>query len=474
MATEIRMPRLGWTMEEGTFGEWLKQDGDTIKAGDFLFTVEGDKATQEIEAFDDGILRLPPNPVKPGDVITVGTILAYTTRAGEADPFAGQPASQPAAATAEPAAPAPAAPPVARAAQNVNAENTQNAMAHVAISPRARRVATELGVDWRGLTGSGRGTAGRGRIVERDIRAAAELAQQQAAATNKSEEKIRATPVAMRMAQEARIDLAELAAQLPVTEGSRRIERADVEAAIAARAAAPPAQPTTGEVVPVTKVRRLIAQRMSESLHTTASVTLTTEVDATALVALREQLKAAFGARNYPVPSYNDLFAKLTATALEEHRFLNARWQEDEIILSNQVHIGLAVDTPEGLLVPVLRNVQAQGLRQLATQSKQLIEKAQSRKLSADELQGGTFTISNLGMYNIDAFTPIINPPQCAILGIGRIIKKPAVVGDQIVPRQMVALSLTFDHRVVDGAPAARFLDTIRQFVETPLLWLAT
>lgn len=464
MATEIRMPRLGWTMEEGTFGEWLKQDGDPIKAGEFLFTVEGDKATQEIEAFDNGILRLPPNAAKPGDIITVGTILAYTVRPGEAAPFENQPATQTTAPAAAPQAVAGAIRGTSPQQSKIEIQKSKNA-----ISPRARRVAVELGVDWTGLVGSG----STGRIVERDVRAAAELAQQKPVEPVKSEEKIRATPIAVRMAQEAGIDLAELAAQKSPG-GAQRIERADVEAAIAARATSTaPAQSTVGEVVPVTKIRRLIAQRMAESAHTTAAVTLTTEVDATALVALREQLKAAFTPRGYAVPSYNDLFAKLVAAALQEHPLLNARWQGDEIVLNKEVHIGIAVDTSDGLLVPVVRNVQEQSLRQLAAQSKALIEKAQAHKHSADDLQGGTFTITNLGMYNIDAFTPIINPPQCAILGIGRIVKKPVVVEDQIVPRQMVALSLTFDHRVVDGAPAARFLDTVRQLVEMPVLGIA-
>lgn len=467
MATEIRMPRLGWTMEEGTFGEWLKQDGEAIKAGDFLFTVEGDKATQEIEAFDSGILRLPPNAAKPGDVITVGTILAYTVRPGETITFADQPATQSSATTA--------APQTAVGATTVPvAQESKIQTLKSKISPRARRIATELGVDWQGLTGSG----STGRIVERDVRAAAAVAAQQAPEpVQEPEEKVRATPIAVRMAQEAGIDLAALAAQKPRPEGTRRIDRADVEAAIAARVAptpsAAPAPVTTGETIPVSNIRRLIAQRMAESARTAAAVTLTTEVDATALVALREQLKSAFAGRGYPVPSYNDLFAKLAATALQDHALLNARWQENEIVLSKEVHIGIAVDTPEGLIVPVVRNVHEQSLRRIAEQSKALIEKAQARKLSADALQGGTFTITNLGMYNIDAFTPIINPPQCAILGIGRIVKKPVVVDDQIVVRQMVALSLTFDHRVVDGAPAARFLDAVRQLVESPLLLLA-
>lgn len=473
MATEIRMPRLGWTMEEGTFGEWLKQDGEPIKAGDFLFTVEGDKATQEIEAFDSGILRLPPNAAKPGDIITVGTVLAYTVRPGEAAPFEQQTTAQPVAATKTASGESQVTGDATRNTQPTTPppqQKTENSQLKMAISPRARRIAAELGVDWSGLKGSG----STGRIVERDIRAAAALAAQPAAEpVPEPEEKVRATPIAVRMAQEAGIDLAALAAQKPGV----RIDRADVEAAIAARVApvapAAPTPATTGEAVPVSNIRRLIAQRMSESAHTAAAVTLTTEVDATALVALREQLKSAFAGRGYPVPSYNDLFAKLVATALQDHPYLNARWQEQEIVLSKEVHIGIAVDTPEGLLVPVVRNVHDQSLRRVAEQSKALIEKAQARKLSADALQGGTFTITNLGMYNIDAFTPIINPPQCAILGIGRIVKKPVVVDDQVVVRQMVALSLTFDHRVVDGAPAARFLDAVRQLVEAPLLLLA-
>jgi pyruvate dehydrogenase E2 component (dihydrolipoamide acetyltransferase) len=464
MATEIRMPRLGWTMEEGIFGEWLKHDGEAIQAGDFLFTIEGDKATQEIEAFDSGILRIPPNAAKPGDLITVGTVLAYTVRPGETAPFEGQPVAQPVTQTV-------AVQPIAASQAESRITNHESRITNqkIAISPRARRVASELGVDWTGLTGSG----STGRIVERDIRAAAALAATKAVEQPPAEpeEKVRATPIAVRMAQEAGIDLAELAAQKP----GARIDRADVEAAIVARtpASTAPSVPTAVESVPVTNIRRLIAQRMLESAQMTASVTLTTEVDATALVKLREELKAAFAPRGYAVPSYNDLFAKLTAVALQEHPLLNARWQGDEIVLNKAVHMGIAVDTPEGLLVPVVRNVHSQSLREIAAQSKALIEKALARKLSAAELQDGTFTITNLGIYNIDAFTPIINPPQCAILGIGRIVKKPAVVGEKIKARDMVALSLTFDHRIVDGAPAARFLDLVRQLIQTPVLWLA-
>lgn len=469
MATEIRMPRLGWTMEEGIFGEWLKKDGETIQSGDFLFTIEGDKATQEIEAFDSGILRIPPNAAKPGDLITVGTVLAYTVRPGENFDFGTQSVAQSTAATVAAQVATAVTADALSEQSKIQGLSWQEQKSKIAISPRARRVASELGVDWHGLTGSG----SSGRIIERDIRAAAAAAATKPVEqpTAGPEEKVRATPIAVRMAQEAGIDLAELAAQKP----GERIDRADVEAVIAARAAtlAAPAPSTAVEAMPVTNIRRLIAQRMLESAQGTAAVTLTTEVDATALVKLREELKTAFAPRGYAVPSYNDLFAKLTAVALQEHPLLNARWQGDEIVLNKAVHIGIAVDTPEGLLVPVVRNVHSQSLREIAAQSKALIEKALARKLSAAELQDGTFTITNLGIYNIDAFTPIINPPQCAILGIGRIVKKPAVVGEKIKARDMVALSLTFDHRIVDGAPAARFLDLVRQLIETPVLWLA-
>jgi len=462
MTIEIRMPKLGWTMEEGAFGEWLKADGDLIKSGDLLYTVEGDKATQEVEALDAGILRIDPAGPRGGEMVTVGTLLAYLTAPGESVTFA--PTAQPAAPTPPAATPSPATPPPATAETDIlQPTRAASPATHrlPTISPRARRVAHELGVDWAQLTGSGR----TGRIVERDIRAAA--ATQQAAAPA-----IRATPVAMRMAQEMGVDLAALAAQKP----GQRIGRDDVEAALAAqqRTSAVTAPPTAADVerIPVTRVRRLIAQRMTESAAQSAPVTLTTEADATALVAMRRQLKAAFGSGSSPVPTYNDLLIKLTAVALADHPLLRAVWGEDELLITPGIHIGLAVDTPGGLLVPVVRDVQTQQVRQLAATTQRLIEQAQQQKLAPDALQGGNFTITNLGLYNIDAFTPIINLPQCAILGVGRIVEKPAVHNGQVVPRQRVTLSLTFDHRIVDGAPAARFLDTIRGYIEEPLLWL--
>ena len=472
MAIEIVMPRLGWTMEEGIFGEWLKKDGEEVKSGDLLFTVESDKATQEVETFDNGILRIPPDGPRTGDVIPVGGRMGYIVKPGEAVPFEtkavepAQAAPQPTNGAPQPtAAPSPA--PMARKAAGILPT----------ISPRARRIAAELGVEWAQLAGSGR----TGRIVERDIRAAhaqqaqAPVAPALPATKTPAPAFAQVSPVAQRMAQAAGLDLAEVAAQKP----GQRIQRQDVEAAIAARDAQPSVPSaanisTDGETIPITRIRSLIAQRMTESLQTTAPVTLTTEADATELVALRDQLKASFAPRNLVVPAYNDLLMKLTAVALQEHRLLNASWRGSEIFIPAHVNIGFAVDTEEGLVVPVVRAVESKSVRQIATESRALIEKVQSHKITPAEMQDATFTITNLGAYAIDAFTPIINPPQCAILGVGRIVKKPAVYQDQVVPRHRVTLSLTFDHRIVDGGPAARFLNTIRTYIEETALWLVT
>ena len=457
MAYEVTMPRLGWTMEEGVFGEWLKKDGEEVQAGDLLFTVEGDKATQEVEVFESGILHLPSNAPAPGDVIPVGALLAYIVQAGESLPaesgqsprLEGQERQVGIAgptATAGPAVPR-------KLVTQAGAADSRN---DPTISPRARRVAGELGVDWTQLTGSGR----TGRIVERDVRAAAKTIVEPVG--------VDISPVARRMAEEAGLSLEELAASRP----GGRIQREDVEAAIASRRQPVLEGEGEAQVVPHTRIRQITAQRMAESARTTAPVTLTTEADATELVALREQLKSSYARRGLAVPSYNDIYIKLTAAALQEHSTLNSSWGDDGLVLHSDIHIGFAVETEQGLLAPVLRDVPAKSLRMIAAESASLIEGAHQERLSHDAMQGGTFTITNLGMFGIDAFTPIINLPQAAILGIGRIVCKPAVHEGEVVPRQMVALSLTFDHRAVDGAPAARFLNTVREYVSEPILWL--
>jgi pyruvate dehydrogenase E2 component (dihydrolipoamide acetyltransferase) len=456
MAFEVVMPRLGWNMETGSLFEWLKQDGDRVEAGEILFTVESDKAIQEVEALESGILRIPPDTPPPGKPVPVGTLLAYLVTPGEELPFVAQagtaPAQKQTAATPSPTRAVPVTVPL------------MSERKRPAVSPRAARVASELGVDWTPLKGSGR----TDRIVERDVRQAAAVTP---AAEETLPSGVRVSPVARRVAHELGVNLEQLAAQMP----GKRIERADVEAAarkvVSAAPSAPrmPAPAATGDVVlPITQMRRITAERMVASAHNAASVTLTTEADATELVRLRNQLTSDI---TQLVPSYSDLLTKLVAQALIEHPQVNARFTGESIVQSATVNIGIAVDTERGLLVPVVYDVQTKSLRQIAQESAAMIERARSGRLSPDDLHGGTFTITNLGMYEIDTFTPIINLPECAILGVGRIMPKQVVVDvevERVAVRHMMFLSLTFDHRLVDGAPAAHFLQTIKHLIECP------
>jgi pyruvate dehydrogenase E2 component (dihydrolipoyllysine-residue acetyltransferase) len=377
MPHEIVMPRLGWASEEGTLIEWLKKDGDPVRSGDIVCIIESDKAQVEVESFDAGVLRIPPTSPAPGAKVPVGTVLGYVLAPGEALPSRGP-------------APAVAVPATGGAAREtavaVAAEARAARGAGPSASPRARRLAAELRVDWRALKGTGR----TGRIVERDVRAAG----------------------------------------------------ADRPSA----------------------VRRLIGERMSASARTTAPVTLTTDADATALVRLRAALVAEAGAAGVMPPSYTDCFVKLAAVALGEHPALNASLDGERIVQHAAIHVAC-----------VLRDVAGKSLRALATESAALFAQARAGTVSPDALRGGTFTVSNLGAFEIDAFTPIINLPECAILGVGRIVARAVVVDETaglIAARKMVALSLTFDHRVVDGAPAARFLQRIKRLLEQPALWV--
>jgi pyruvate dehydrogenase E2 component (dihydrolipoamide acetyltransferase) len=457
MAVEVTMPRLGWGGEDGSLVEWIKKDGEPVQPGDVICTVEGDKAVNEVESLDAGILAIPPDAPVPGVKVPVGTVLAYLLKPGEQPPFAGGRGGATAAAAsgsssrqASVVADAPAAP-------AVEGRTDRSAPS---ISPRARRIAGELGVDWLSVVGSGR----TGRIVERDIRAALSAAAAEAEAT-------RISPVARRAAQDLGVDVEALARAKP----GQRISRADVEAAARAKSeAVPPPAPAVREV-PMGSVRRVIARRMAESAHAVAPVTLTTEVDATDLVRLRDQLKRDRAGTELAVPTYNDLLAKVVATALATHPHLNASLQDDAIVIHPQVNVGLAVDTERGLLVPVVRDVGNKSVVQIAQDAAGLTERARAGRATSGDLSGGTFTITNLGMYEIDAFTPIVNLPETAILGVGRIVAKPVVVDEAketIAVRRMLALSLTFDHRLVDGAPAARFLQEIKRLVERPTLWL--
>jgi pyruvate dehydrogenase E2 component (dihydrolipoamide acetyltransferase) len=372
MPIPVAVPRLGWSMEEGVFVGWLKADGDTIRPGDAVFQLEGEKATEEVQSLDGGVLHIPADAPRPGDRVLVGAVLGYLLQPGEQ----GLPAAAP----------------------------TADAPTKPAISPRARRLASRLSIDWSGLHGSGRS----GRVRERDV----------------------------------------------------------------AAAAPGPGEGTDG-VIPLSPVRKATAARMVESRRATAPVTLTTTADATNLVSLRGQFRAVAGAGG-PVPSYTDFLVTLTGLALRDHPLLAARWADDGLRPAARIDIGVAVDTDAGLLVPVVRDVPALGLRRVAAQLRELIDRARGGRLTARDLEGGCFTVTNLGAFGVDAFTPIINPPESAVLGVGRVERRPVMRGDEVVGREQVTLSLTFDHRVVDGAPAARFLQTLSRLVENPGPWLST
>ena len=224
--------------------------------------------------------------------------------------------------------------------------------------------------------------------------------------------------------------------------------------------------------IAVTPIRRTIAERMVQSAQTAAGVTLSTTADATNLVNLRQQFKAVAGAGTKPSIAITDIVVKLTALALEKHPLLNSRWNGDRIVVESSTNIGIAVESDSGLLVPVIRDVPRLTLRQVATRSRELIDRARRGALSVADMQGGTFTVTNLGPMGIEMFTPLINLPECAILGLGRIQKQVVVDDKQFVARDRMMLSLTFDHRIVDGAPAARFLQSLSHLIENPSPWL--
>ena len=395
MAFEVQIPRLGWSMEEGVFVEWLKQDGDTVAPGDTLYNLEGEKAIQEIEAIDEGILKIPPDGPKEGDIVAVGTVIAWLCEPDESLPWEQlEVSTDPGVSTS---------PPATTSVPSRPAAVSRDRIKRPAASPRARRVAAELGVDWTTLKGTGR----TGRIRENDVRAA-------------------------------------------VSSGAAgTVEFSDT--------------PPTPAVSPT---RQAIAGRVLAASQDTAPVTLTTSVDATQLVSLRRQFQATGG--DGPCPGYNDILVKLTAVVLRDHPLLRSSWTDAGIVIREQIDIGLAVDTEAGLLAPVIRDPGSLPLRELSVQIADLVERARERKLAADEMSEGAFTITNLGSYGIDAFTPVLNLPQSAILGVGRIRNVPAVIGEEILPRDEITLSLTFDHRILDGAPAAKFLSQLGQAIENP------
>ncbi|MDK2855319.1 MAG: hypothetical protein PWQ41_552 [Bacillota bacterium] len=445
---EIVMPKLGLTMTEGTITAWLKPDGSEVKKGEPLLEVATDKITNKVEAPGDGILKIL---VPEGSTVPVAGRIGYLLAAGESLPAeAGSAAPQ----AAEQAGPAQvSAAPAKAAASPPGAEREP-----IKASPAAKRLAREKGVDLNLVQGTGP----EGRITEKDVEAY--LAQKTAAVQPAPAEAtvarpaaegltVRATPTAVRLAQELGVDLAKLAAE-------KRITKEDVLAAVLAEGE--PAE----KRVPLAGMRRVIARRMKESWSIAPHVTINMEVDMSRAKQIRAELNAT--ATPEEKVSFNDLVIKAAARALTEFPMVNATITETEIIYHQDVHMGVAVALPDGLIVPVVRHADKKDIRTVARETKDLAGRARSGQLKPDEATGSTFTVTNLGMYGVDHFTPIINQPESAILGVGCIKDRPVVVNGSIEVRPVMTLSLSFDHRLIDGSVAAEFLGRVRELLENP------
>jgi pyruvate dehydrogenase E2 component (dihydrolipoamide acetyltransferase) len=448
MAEELFIPKLGQTVEEVTLISWLVKDGDKVETGQGILEVETDKAIFTVESTADGIIHM--GPFKVGDVIPNLTVVAVIGKKEEKfNSTAGtekknDTKEMPAEKTEEKSQPG-------------LFSGKQQDQGRKFISPRARKLTNEKKVDFSNI----KPTGGEGiRIVEKDV-------------LDYLGHEIKASPLAKRMAEDAGLDLRALNG----TGLQGEITKGDVEKAIAQikitsvqpQASTPPlAGNEVVQCIPLKGIRALIAERMSASVHTSARFTLFIEADATKLVHFRENLKARAEKEWGFAPSYNDLMAKIAAKALRKFPYVNARLAEDAIEHLGRVHIGMATDTERGLMVPVIRDVDQKNVREFGTQFRLLVEQARSGHIALDNLKGGTFTITNLGNYEILTFVPVINLPEAAILALGKIAPKAVVVGDGIAIRQMWMLALVVDHRIVDGAPAAKFLQFIKDEVENP------
>ena len=443
MIQQILMPKLGETMTEASVEKWRKAEGDPIKKGDVILEITTDKATLEVESSIVGTLKKILAPEKV--TLPVNAVIALAGEPGDALPDnfdellaaarGGKAVETPAAKPAAEGAPA-------AATAGGEAEAIPGPSGRVFVSPRARMRATEARVPLQILRGSGPG----GRIVEKDV--SEYLARR---------EQVRATPTAIELACERGIDLTTLRGTGP----GGKISKEDVLAAQAA-----PARPAAARErrVELTAMRRIVAERMAKSKREAPHFYLTMDVDMTAAAALRAKINAEGKTRI----GFHDLLIRACAKSFGENLMMNVVWAGDHIRVRAEVNIGLAVALDEGLIVPVLRNADQLDLPATARASAQLIEKARSKRLLPDEYEGGCLTISNLGMFDVDNFIPVINPGESAILGVGRIAQKPVVIAGGIHIRSMMSCTLSADHRSVDGAIAAKFLKRVKELLEKP------
>ncbi|MCY4061469.1 MAG: dihydrolipoamide acetyltransferase family protein [Chloroflexi bacterium] len=408
MAQAIVLPKLGNTAESAIILAWHANVGDEVSAGDVLCEIETDKATLEVESSAGGVLlaRL----FEAGDDVPVLSQIAVVGRAGESvEEFQILPSPEP--------------PHLETRRKAIRGKAVDSP---IRISPRARNLAERKGIEYADLTGSGPG----GRLIERDINAAIK-------------EGVKITPVAQAMLDSGDFQLADPQPR------SARVGKLDL---------VPADSGDEIEEIPLRGVRQTIARRLLASTQTTAQLTLNSSADARALRAFRERLKESDEALGLRAININDLLMFAVARTLPAFPNLNALFENDTIYQFSAAHLGMAVDTERGLLVPVIRKAQALSLKQLSAEARRLAAACRDGSVSPDELAGGTFTVSNLGALGIENFTPLLNPPQVAILGIGSIHLKPVAAGDGVEFRPHIGLSLTIDHQVVDGAPAVRFL----------------
>jgi len=447
MAQQVIMPKWGLTMKEGKVVRWLKGEGDTVTAGEPLFEVETDKITNSVEAPASGVLAQIIVP--EGDVAPVQAVLAVIAAAGETvEKVAGGAAP---AASAASAAPAAEAPKEASAAAAPVAEGD-----FVPAMPAARKLAKELGVALSSVTGTGP----NGTITMKDVQAQSDSAYAGINASRK----------AIDFAREKGVDLH----QVTGTGEDGRITKADILRAMNPSAPAAPAAASVAKdtIVPMEGVRKLIAENMQASLQSAAQLTVFVELDVTEMVRLRATLVERNKRNAEYRLSYNDIIAYAVCRALKRHPVMNSTLQEDGIHLHPHVNLGIAVSLPNGLIVPNVKEADTYTLEGLKAEVRDVAGRARKGGLNMDEIKGGTFTISNVSMLGVDGFTPILNPPETGILGVGRVVEKPAVKDGEICIRQMMTLSLTFNHMTTDGSPAMAFLRELGDMLENPGLMI--
>lgn len=448
MATKVILPMLGQTMEEGTITQWFKQVGDTVEKGEALLEVLTDKVNMEVESPASGVLRKILADVD--QTVPVMDVIAIIGTADEPiDDLLSETESpaESSAAEAEVEAPVESAAVSSAIAADVPASSSSRLF----ISPRAKRLAYDKGIDIEML--EGRGTGPEGRVVEKDV--LAYITEMGTAA------QVKATPLAGKVAADKGIDLREIVGSGP----GGKVVRDDVLQAVASSPSFPMIE---GKVIPLAGMRKMVADNVAKSAQTAPHVTLTAEVDMTEMVKVRSQILGEFERKYGTRLTFTDLIVKAVARAILDHPLINASLQGNEIRIPGEVNVGVAVALDGGLIVPVVRQADRKGLSEISSELKALVDKARTGSLAGPEISGGTFTITNLGAYGIDVFNPIITPGQSAILGVCRIAEKPVISDGQIVVRSMMNLCLSFDHRVLDGAPAAQFLQAVKALLESP------